>query len=238
VAFEVLPAIDVAGGRLVSASRAGVRPIDAFGGSPMAAAEAFVEAGATWLHVVDVDRADGRPPDLETLRRLAGVAFVQASGGIETLAAAADALDAGAARAVLGSAILADPASLADALGRLQDRVVVGVEADGELIRPRSAGARELPLRETLGWLRSTDALRYLYTGLGGVARLRGPDLEGARLAAEFLRRPVLLAGGVRGLDDVLAAHDLGPSVVAGVVVGRALYDGLDLREVLAVAEP
>jgi phosphoribosylformimino-5-aminoimidazole carboxamide ribotide isomerase len=160
---------------------------------------------------------------------------VQASGGIESVAAAEQALEAGASRVVLGSGVLADRASIADAIGFLGDRAVVGIEADGDLIRPRS-GAEPLRLRETLGWLRSARAARYLYTGVGRVARLSGPDLDGAVLAAQLLGHPVLVAGGIRGVDDVLALIDLGPSVVEGVVVGRALYEGLDLREVLAAA--
>jgi phosphoribosylformimino-5-aminoimidazole carboxamide ribonucleotide (ProFAR) isomerase len=237
VAFEVLPALDVADGRLVAAFGGRVRPIAAFGGSAIAAAEAFVAAGARWLHVVDVDRSAGREPDLHLLVRLSMLgASVQASGGIESVAAAEQALEAGASRVVLGSGVLADRASIADAIGRLGDRAVVGIEADGDLIRPRSGGAEALRLRETLGWLRSARAARYLYTGVGRVARLSGPDLEGAVLAAQLLGHAVVVAGGVRGVDDVLALIDLGSSVVEGVVVGRALYEGLDLREVLAAA--
>ena len=236
MAFEVLPALDVADGRLVAAFGGRVRPIAAFGGSAIAAAEAFVAAGARWLHVVDVDRSAGREPDLHLLVRLSMLgASVQASGGIESVAAAEQALEAGASRVVLGSGVLADRASIADAIGRLGDRAVVGIEADGDLIRPRS-GAEPLRLRETLGWLRSARAARYLYTGVGRVARLSGPDLDGAVLAAQLLGHPVLVAGGIRGVDDVLALRDLGASVVEGVVVGRALYEGLDLREVLAAA--
>jgi len=237
VAFEVLPAIDVAGGRLVSAAGGEVRPIDAFGGSPVAAAEAFVDAGARWLHLVDVGRARGSAPDAGLVRRLSALgASVQASGGIETLPAADAALDAGASRVVLGSGMLADRESVEGAIERLGEHAVVGIEAEAETIRPRSAGAAEMPLRETLAWLRSAGAVRYLYTGVGRVARLGGPDSDGAALTAGLLGHPVLVAGGVRGVDDVIAVRDLGPSVAEGVVVGRALYDGVDLQSVLAAA--
>jgi phosphoribosylformimino-5-aminoimidazole carboxamide ribotide isomerase/phosphoribosylanthranilate isomerase len=236
VAFEVLPAIDVAGGRLVSAAGGEVRPIDAFGGSPVAAAEAFVDAGARWLHLVDVGRALGGAPDAGLVRRLSALgASVQASGGIETLAAADAALEAGASRVVLGSGMLADRESVEGAIERLGEHAVVGIEAEGETIRPRS-GAAEMPLGETLAWLRSAGAVRYLYTGVGRVARLGGPDSDGAALTAGLLGHPVLVAGGVRGVGDVIAVRDLGPSVAEGVVVGRALYDGVDLQGVLAAA--
>jgi phosphoribosylformimino-5-aminoimidazole carboxamide ribonucleotide (ProFAR) isomerase len=235
VTFEVLPAVDIAQGRLVSASREGVRRIEAFGGSPIAAAEAFVRAGARWLHVVDVDRAEGRPADLDLLHRIAGLgAGVQASGGITSEGGARDALEAGAARVVLSSAMLADGELIADAVRHLSQRAVVGIEAEGVRIRPRSADANDLPLPETLEWVRDLGAVRYLYTGVARVGGLSGPDVEGIEAAAAILRRPVLAAGGIRDLEDVMALRDLGSDVVDGIVVGRALYEGLDLPRAIA----
>lgn len=234
MAFEVLPAIDVAGGRLVSASGGQIRRVEAFGGSPFEAARAFADAGASWLHVVDVDRAAGRRPDRELLRRIADVGpKVQASGGIESEAAARDALAAGASRVVLGSAALADRGGFRGLLAALRERAVVGIEADGAAIRPRTAGAGELPLRETLGWLSHAGAARYLYTGVSRVARLGGPDVESVRATATALGRPILVAGGIRGVEDVLALRALGEDLVEGVVIGRALFEGVDLADVL-----
>jgi phosphoribosyl isomerase A len=237
VAFEILPAIDVAGGRLVSVSSDGIRAIGTFGGSPLEAARAFVDAGARWLHVVDVDRADGRVPDQELLTRIAALgAFVQASGGVVSEAAARAALDAGARRVVLSSAMLADREALSGLVSTLGERAVVGIEATGDRIRPRTAGPIELPLAETTAWLRPLGAPRYLVTGLSRVGGLAGPDLDGLGRCAAALGRPVLAAGGIRGPDDVVALRELGPDVVEGAVVGKALYEGVDLVSVLAVA--
>jgi phosphoribosylformimino-5-aminoimidazole carboxamide ribonucleotide (ProFAR) isomerase len=237
VTFEVLPAIDVAAGRLVSVSGGAIRDIDAFGGSPLAAAETFAAAGARWLHVVDVDRARDLPPDPDLLARLASVGvLVQASGGIETRRAADEALGAGATRVVLGSGALLDRDAASEAIAALHTRVVVGIEADGERIRPRSSGARDLPLAPTLAWLRTLRPAGFLYTGVSRVAGLEGPDLEGARTSATALGGPVLVAGGIRDLDDVEGVRALGPDRAAGCVVGRALYEGIDLRAVLAAA--
>jgi phosphoribosylformimino-5-aminoimidazole carboxamide ribonucleotide (ProFAR) isomerase len=235
VPFEVVPAIDVAGGRLVSVSGGRPRPVAAFGGSPLAAAQAFVEAGATWLHVVDVDRAEGRQPDLALVSRLAALgARIQASGAVESPSAARAALDAGAARVVLGSALLADASALRDLVEDLGGRAVVGIEAEGRVIRPRSARSTTLPLLETLEALRSLGPALYLYTGLAHVAGMAGPDLAGIATAARILGRPVLAAGGVRGVEDVVAVRDLGSELAAGVVVGRALYAGVELGGILA----
>jgi phosphoribosylformimino-5-aminoimidazole carboxamide ribonucleotide (ProFAR) isomerase len=235
VTFEVFPAIDVAHGRLVSVSGGGVRPVDVFGGSPLAAAEAFVGAGARWLHVVDVDRADGGDPDLRLLQRIAGLgAAVQASGGIESSEAARRALDAGATRVVLGSAMLEDADRMRPLVDELGEGCVLGIEAEGDVIEPRSGAGIRLPLLETLDAVRELGATRYLYTGLARVATQGGPDLAGVETAARALGRPVVAAGGIRGAADALALRDLGPDVVDGVVVGRALYEGADLRTILS----
>jgi phosphoribosylformimino-5-aminoimidazole carboxamide ribonucleotide (ProFAR) isomerase len=235
VAFEILPAIDVAHGRLVSVSDGRVGELGAFGGSPLAAAEAFVLAGARWLHVVDVDRANGGEPDLALLSRLAGVgANVQASGGISSAVAAADAVEAGAARVVLSSSVLSNRRLTRETVDLLGPRAVLGVEADGDRIRPRGVVPVDLPLAETLAWLRPLGAARYLYTGLSRVATMTGPDLDGVRGVSELLGGPVLAAGGIRQIEDVRALHALGDGVVEGCVVGRALYEGLDLGPLLS----
>jgi phosphoribosylformimino-5-aminoimidazole carboxamide ribonucleotide (ProFAR) isomerase len=235
VAFEILPAIDVAGGRLVSVSDGEVRELRAFGGSPVAAAEAFVAAGAGWLHVVDVDRANGGTPDVDMLRRLARAgANIQASGGIASRSDAEAVLQAGAHRVVLSSSILADRDGAAALIEALAGRAVVGIEADGVRIRPRGASSMELSLAGTLEWLRPLGAARYLYTAVSRVATLAGPDLDAVRASSRALDRPVLVAGGVRTVDDVRTIRALGPDAVEGCVVGRALYDGLDLAELRA----
>jgi phosphoribosylformimino-5-aminoimidazole carboxamide ribonucleotide (ProFAR) isomerase len=237
VVFEILPAIDVASGRLVSVSGGRARPVDAFGGSPVAAAEAFVRAGARWLHVVDVDRADGREPDLELATALARLgASIQASGGIASLRAAHAALGAGAARVVLSSSVLSSRTATSELVRALGARAVVGIEADGDRIRPRAAHAVELRLEEPLAWLRSIAPARYLYTALARVASMAGPDVDGVRAVAAAVGGPVLVAGGIRTLDDVRALRDLGSSIAEGCVVGRALYEGVDVRDVLALA--
>jgi phosphoribosyl isomerase A len=237
VTFEILPAIDVAGGRLVSVRDGDLHHVDAFGGSPRRAAEAFVEAGAMWLHVVDLDRANGTGGDLDLVRALSGVgARVQASGGIASLHAAAEALDAGATRVVLSSAILTGRAATERVLAEIGDRAVVGIEADGDAILSRSFGGEPLPLAETLAWLRTLEPARYLYTSLARTGGLTGPDVDGVVRVADALGHPVLAAGGVATLDDVGALRAAGPTSVAGCVIGRALYEGLDVRALFATA--
>lgn len=232
--FEVIPALDVVAGRLVRIDRSGAIPVEAFGADPLTAATAFVRAGATRLHLVDVDLArSGEVENLPTLRAVCELGVpVQASGGVRSRPHVEALLSAGAERVVLGSAALADRDEaelLARAFG---DRLVVGIEADGPVVKPRGSDV-ELPLWDLLVWLARIEVRRYLFTEVGRVGGLGGPDLDGIWAFAEYSAVPVLLAGGIRGVDDVRAVAALGGRI-EGVVIGRALYEGLGLDEALA----
>jgi len=234
MSFEVIPALDVAAGRLVRVDRSAAIPVQAFGSDPITAATAFIGAGATRLHLVDVDLArSGEVENLPTLRAVCELGVpVQASGGVRSRAHVEALLSAGAERVVLGSATLADRDE-AEALARaFGGRLVVGIEADGPVVKPRGSDL-ELPLWDVLVWLARIEVRRYLFTEVGRVGALEGPDLDGIRAFAEHSAVPVLLAGGIRGVDDVRAVAALGARI-EGVVIGRALYEGLGLEEALA----
>ena len=232
--LEVIPALDVAGGRLIHVVGSAEVAAAAFGGDPMAAAEAFVGAGAARLHVVDVDLPrSGEAGNADVLAAVCGLGVpVQASGGVRT-AEQVDALLAGGAdRVVLGSAALHDRGGAEGLVRRFDDRLVVGIEADGDTVRARGTDL-ELPLRDLLGWLAGLEVRRYLFTEVGRAGGLRGPDLEAIGAFAEHVPVPVVVAGGIRGVEDLRAIAAL-DGRVEGAVIGRALYDGLDLRAVIA----
>jgi phosphoribosylanthranilate isomerase len=235
VAFEILPAIDLAGGRLVRMTGEGAVPIEAYGGDPVAAARAFVDAGARRLHVVDVGlAATGEPRNLETIASVVAVGVpVQASGGVRTPEHVEALLGTGADRVVIGSGALADRDVVASMLSSNGDRVALGIEADGPTIRPRGLGD-DLPMWATLEWLSTLAVPRYVFTEVGRVSTMDGPDLDGVWALATHTGRPVLASGGVRSIDDLraLAALD---APIEGAIIGRALYEGLDLREALSV---
>ena len=232
--FEVVPALDVAACRLVRIDRPGTIPVEAFGADPLTAATAFVRAGAMRLHLVDVDLArSGEVENLPTLRAVCELGVpVQASGGVRSRAHVEALLSAGAERVVLGSAALADRDEAEVLVRAFGDRLVVGIEADGPVVRPRGSDL-ELALRDVLVWLARVEVRRYLFTKVGRVGGLEGPDLDGVWAFAEYSAVPVLLAGGIRGVDDVRAVAALGGRI-EGVVIGRALYEGLGLDEALA----
>lgn len=231
MAFEVIPAIDVADGALARMTPRGSVPIDAFGGDPRTAAERFVLAGARWIHLVDLDLAhSGDPQNLDVVRAVADLgARVQASGGVTSGSHVEALLGAGATRVVLGSAAFGSRGETEHLLSELGGSLVVGIEADGPRIVPRGRDAPALPLWDTLRWLADLDVRRFLFTEVGRVGELAGPDLDGVWALATHTGRPVIASGGIRGLDDLTALAGLGPAV-EGAVVGRALHDGdLDL---------
>ncbi len=232
--LEIIPAIDVSGGRLARLVGGEAQPIEAFDGDPLAAAGVFVDAGARWLHVVDLDLAvTGEPGDLHLLREIAalGVA-VQAGGGIVSESSVEAALRAGASRVVLGSAALANRSLVERSVVERGDALALGIEADGPRIRPRGRRAPELPLWETLQWLAGVDVRRFVYTELGRSGEMVGPDLDGIWALASHTGRPVVASGGVRSIDDLRAMAAL--DGVEGAIVGRALHEGLDLHAAIA----
>ena len=232
MSFEVIPAIDVADGRLARYTPDGPAPVEAFGGDPGAAARSVAAAGARWVHVVDLDLAfDGEVRNLDVVRSVVVVGVrVQASGGLRRLVDAEAMLTAGAHRVVLGSGALADEASTVDLLRRLGDRVVVGIEVQDGRIRSRGALPVDLPLAETLGWLVAAGAPSFLVTAVARVGTQRGPDVATVRRVARA-GRPVLAAGGISSMADLRAVRRAG---AIGAIVGRAaLEGGLDLEQAL-----
>jgi phosphoribosyl isomerase A len=213
MAFEVVPAVDVARGRLARLASSGPEPLHAFQGDPLAAARAFVEAGAGRLHVVDIDRAlDTGPMNEDLVRRIAELGTpVQASGGIATEERARRMLDAGADRVVLSSRALADREEFARILDSVGAAVIVGLELDGARIRPRGSADIDFDVIETAAWLSQTAAPRYLATDLARLGRRTGPDLAHIRWLAMRLGRPLLVAGGVSTADDVRSLASLDP---------------------------
>jgi len=238
VPFDVIPAIDVQGGRLARFAADGVERVDAYHGDPVAAAEAFLMGGAKWLHVVDLDLAlTGRTANLQTISLLAVMdARVQASGGIATEEHVEAVLSAGAQRAVLGSAALADRALTERVVERYGDAVAVALEVSGDTVGPRGRPDISLPLAETLDWIKEIGVARCVHVAVNRVGELAGPDVDGASLAAFRIQRPVIVSGGVRGAADVHAVASLAP-MVQGVILGRSLYDGtLTIRDAIRAA--
>jgi len=230
----VIPAVDVLAGRAVRL-REGIRErIEIEGGDPAALADRFIMEGATRLHVVDLDGAfDGRPSP-GVLARIAAVAQrvpIQVGGGYRTLEAVDAALAAGADRVMVGTAALS-PSFLEEAAPRFGERLVVAVDArDGRVAVEGWTRSSDLSARELADRCAAAGVRRLLATGTRRDGSLAGPDLD---LLAEVLPcgLPVLAAGGVASLGDLVVLRELG---CEGAVVGSALWSGaFSLEDALA----
>lgn len=225
VPFVLLPAVDVSAGRAVRLVRGEAGTETAYG-EPLAAALGWQREGAEWIHLVDLDAAFGRGDNRELLaevvRRL-DVA-VELSGGIRDDASLAAALATGAARVNVGTAALEDPEWVRRAIGRVGERLAVGLDVRGTTLAARGWTAEGGELFEVLARLDAEGCARYVVTDVRRDGTLTGPNLELLRDVTAATPRPVVASGGVATLDDLRALA--GVPGVEGAIVGKALYAG------------
>jgi phosphoribosylformimino-5-aminoimidazole carboxamide ribotide isomerase len=225
------PAIDILGGNAVRLVKGDFDAKKIYDEDPLSAAH---------LHVVDLDGAKaGRPVNVEHLRRIVdelGVP-VQYGGGLRTLEAVAEALDAGARRAILGTAAFTDETLLDTALARWPGRIVVSVDVRGG--RVTTAGWTEgtqLTTEAVIASLYERGARELVFTNVDRDGMLEGPDLEEVDRMAGAVRGRVIYSGGIGRLADLEGLVALGRECLGGVIVGKALYEGrFTVPEALAV---
>jgi phosphoribosylformimino-5-aminoimidazole carboxamide ribotide isomerase len=198
-----------------------------YGTDPVAVAERFVAAGARWLHVVDLDAARGEGSNLDTVLAIAAAvpAQVQTGGGVRDAAL----LVAGVDRIVLGSLAVANRAYAAELIAEYAGRVAIGLDhRDGE-VRVRGWEERgDVRLLDAVRWPEFSDAAAFIVTDIGRDGTLAGPDLDGLASVLEITTTDVIASGGVSSLADLeaLTSLEAGGRRLAGVIVGRALYEG------------
>lgn len=224
-----IPAIDVRAGRAVRLLRGDFQQETVYHADPLEAARSFVEAGARFLHIVDLDGARaGEPRNLEQLRRIATHVDVpiQFGGGLRSEAAIEAALAAGATRVVLGTSALRNPDFLRRALDRWDPRVVVAVDVRGG--RVSVAGweeQTELDPVEAIARLQDLGAMRFVYTNADRDGTLEGPDLQEVERVARAIRGRFLYSGGIGSIEHLEALRDLRLVNLVGVICGKALYE-------------
>lgn len=223
---ELYPAIDLRGGQVVRLTRGDYDAETVYGDDPVAVATSFAEAGATWIHVVDLDAARSgdpvnRPVVAAISSAVSGRARVQTGGGVRAVDDARALADHGVARVVMGSAAVRDPALVERAAEVLP--VAVGLDhRDGELAVDGWTTSGGVRLDDALG--RYPAASAFVITDIGRDGMLSGPDAEGLARAVAATSVPVIASGGVASLADIerLVAID----GLAGVITGKALYEG------------
>ena len=236
----IYPAIDLRDGKCVRLVEGDFSRETVFDADPAAVARRWAEAGAEWLHVVDLDGAvAGHPANLPAIEAIGAAVSIpiQLGGGLRSLENLESAFAAGISRTILGTVALESPELVAAAVARWGDAIAVGLDArDGKLA--------------TRGWIDQSDVLavdvaqallnvgvrHFIFTDIRRDGTLSGPNLESLQEIIAAVDADVIASGGVGTLADIEAAREIG---AAGAIVGRALYDGrVDLSEAIALARP
>ncbi|MEU8134476.1 bifunctional 1-(5-phosphoribosyl)-5-((5-phosphoribosylamino)methylideneamino)imidazole-4-carboxamide isomerase/phosphoribosylanthranilate isomerase PriA [Streptodolium elevatio] len=223
--LELLPAVDVADGQAVRLVQ-GEAGSETSYGDPLAAAMAWQNAGAEWIHLVDLDAAFGRGSNRDLLAEVTGKldVKVELSGGIRDDASLEAALATGCHRVNLGTAALESPDWARSAIARHGDKIAVGLDVRGTTLAGRGWTREGGELFETLARLDADGCARYVVTDVKKDGTLTGPNLQLLRDVCAATDRPVVASGGVSSLDDLRAIAELVPLGVEGAIVGKALY--------------
>ena len=226
--FEIIPAIDIRGGKCVRLLQGDYARETVFGEDPVEMARRWEGEGASRLHVVDLDAArSGEPVNLEIVRRIAAALSipVQMGGGVRHRDAVVRVLDAGVQRAIVGTTAAADPDIARALFGEFGDRLILGLDArDGKVAVSGWEQTTSWDAVDLAREMAAAGARRLIYTDISTDGMGTGPSLESTRRLAEALEIPVIASGGVGAPEHVLAVAELETSGVEGVIVGKALY--------------
>jgi phosphoribosylanthranilate isomerase len=226
-ALTLLPAVDVADGQAVRLVQ-GEAGSETSYGDPTSAALAWQEAGAEWIHLVDLDAAFGRGSNAALLAEVVGKldVNVELSGGIRDDASLERALATGCRRVNIGTAAMEQPEWVRSIIGKYGDKVAIGLDVRGTTLAARGWTSAGGDLYETLERLNAEGCARYVVTDVLKDGTLRGPNLDLLRDVCGRTQAPVVASGGVSSLDDLRAIASLVPDGVEGAIVGKALYAG------------
>ena len=244
--MHIYPAIDLKDGQCVRLRQGRADAVTVYGADPVAMARKWVESGADWLHVVDLDGAfQGRPVHQEVVARIVKAVGVpvEVGGGLRTDADIECMLGTGVARVILGTRACADPEALAAVVRRHGDRVAVGIDARNGKVQVR-------------GWVETTDTTAaelarraaqagiatIIYTDTATDGMLKGPNVAGVRELCRQVPCRVIASGGISSVSDVARLRALEVANLTGVIVGKALYEGTvtvaELKRAAGGADP
>jgi 1-(5-phosphoribosyl)-5-[(5-phosphoribosylamino)methylideneamino] imidazole-4-carboxamide isomerase/N-(5'phosphoribosyl)anthranilate isomerase len=237
--LELLPAVDVADGKAVRLTQ-GEAGSETDYGSPVEAAMNWINAGAEWIHLVDLDAAFGRGDNRAIIAEVVSAATsvkIELSGGIRDDSSLEAALEAGATRVNLGTAALEDPEWTARVIERFGDAIAVGLDVRGTTLAARGWTKEGGDLFEVLERLEDAGCARYVVTDVTKDGTLRGPNLELLRQVMQKTSKPVVASGGISSLDDIRDLRALVGEGLEGAILGKSLYAGkFTLEEALAIA--
>ena len=234
----IFPAIDLRNGQVVRLVEGDYDRMTVYGSDPLAAAQAFRDAGAKYLHVVDLDAAlDGDQKNFDVIRRLAleSGLKLEVGGGARNEESAKRYLDAGVSRVILGSAAVEKPELMEKLAKAYPGQIAAGVDAkDGFVAIHGWKTVTDIPAFDFVAGLPEKGVNTVLYTDIRRDGKLMGPNLEAYRRLNQIPGMRVVASGGVSSVKDVKALSALD---VYAAIIGKALYDGrIDLNEALAAA--
>ncbi|KAA8815920.1 bifunctional 1-(5-phosphoribosyl)-5-((5-phosphoribosylamino)methylideneamino)imidazole-4-carboxamide isomerase/phosphoribosylanthranilate isomerase PriA [Bifidobacterium callitrichos] len=240
MSLTLLPAVDVRDGKAVRL-RQGESGSETDYGSPLEAARTWVESGAEWIHLVDLDAAfgtgDNRAQLREIVHELGDRVNIEMSGGVRDDASLDAALEAGAARVNIGTAALENPEWTRKAIAKYGDRVAVGLDVRGHTLAARGWTREGGDLFETMKMLDDAGCSRYVVTDVARDGMMSGPNLDLLREVAERTDAKVTASGGIAKLDDLRNIRTLAELGVDSAILGKSLYArAFTLEEALEVA--
>jgi len=237
--LELLPAVDVADGKAVRLTQGEVGSETDYG-DPVEAAMTWVNAGAEWIHLVDLDAAFGRGENRAVLREVVNASNsvkIELSGGIRDDESLEVALEAGATRVNLGTAALEDPEWTKRAIARFGDAIAVGLDVRGTTLAARGWTREGGDLFEVLARLEDDGCARYVVTDVTKDGTLRGPNLELLAQVMAKTNKPVVASGGISSLQDISDLRAMVSQGLEGAILGKSLYAGkFTLEQALEIA--
>jgi phosphoribosylformimino-5-aminoimidazole carboxamide ribotide isomerase len=233
------PAIDLKDGQAVRLLRGDMEKSTVFNDDPAAQAMEFVDAGCTWLHLVDLNGAfAGEPVNAAAVEAILASTKVpaQLGGGIRDMATIEGWLDKGLQRVILGTVAVENPDLVREAAKTFPGHVAVGIDArNGRVATKGWAEETDVMVTDLARSFEDAGVAAIVYTDINRDGAMQGPNVEATAELARAVSIPVIASGGVSSLDDLLALLDCG-APLNGAISGRALYDGaLDLKAALAL---
>ena len=236
--MNIYPAIDIRGGKCVRLEEGRFDRETIFADEPADAAERWINAGADWLHIVDLDGARaGAPVNLIKVKEIAAkfAGKIQLGGGIRTMPTIREVLAGGISRVILGSVAVSEPQLVRQACEEFGERIAVGIDARGEEVavngweKPGRISVSDLAVQ-----MRDIGVKRIIFTDISRDGMLSGVNIEATLRLAAIGGFEVIASGGVKGIEDVLSLANFSNQGIDGLIIGKALYTGaVDLTEAL-----
>ena len=241
--MHIIPAIDLLDGRCVRLYQGDYNRSETFNEDPVAVARQWVERGAQWLHLVDLDGAKvGQPQNQGIIAEIARAVEVpvQVGGGLRDRASVENLLALGVERVILGTVAVENPDLVAGLCREFPGKIVVGIDARNGRVATRGwLETSEVLATDLAQQMAGLGAAAIVYTDIHRDGTLSGPNVEALRQLAGAIDIPIVASGGVSSITDLLSLSALEPQGVTSVIVGRALYTGdISLKEALQAVGP